>query len=135
MTRDIRLHEYEVWHCFSDGSRIHRNELSEQDKDVLEQMQKKKYIECSYSHADELELKSKKFIGSVKLQGIDARLSIIPKMFSPLSAHPAWWKETTVLLHFARNKNMKNFLRTHKNYFEKEDEEPYLLPFLHLDLT
>jgi 5-methylcytosine-specific restriction endonuclease McrBC regulatory subunit McrC len=132
MTRDIILFEHDSWDHFPDDeSRIHLDELKKSDKDVLDQMRKKKYID--YSLTPNLELTSKNFVGSVKLQGIDARLSIVPKMFKGSST--AWWKETTVLLHFARNKNMKNFLRTHKNYFEKEDEEPYLLPFLHLDLT
>ena len=88
----IEIFEHETNHI----TEIKYDELEEQDKKILKQLQQEKIINYSFTGGSNslLQISTNSFIGSLNLMGPNKRINIFPKIFKDDTK----WKNIHVFL-------------------------------------
>ena len=116
----IEIFEHEINH----DTEIKYDELNEQDKKILKQLQQEKKINHSYTGGSNssLQISTNSFIGSLNLMGPKKRINILPKIFKDDASK---WKNIHIFLNYVMN-NEFNFLESARHYYDQSSESTFL---------
>ncbi len=114
----IEIFEHETNHI----TEIKYDELEEQDKKILKQLQQKKIINYSFTGGSNslLQISTNSFIGSLNLMGPNKRINILPKIFKDDTK----WKNIHVFLNYAMSNNF-DFLESARHYYDQSSESTF----------
>jgi 5-methylcytosine-specific restriction enzyme subunit McrC len=116
----IEIFEHETNHI----TEIKYEQLNENDKKNLKQLQNDKKINYSYTGGSKssLQISTNSFIGSLNLMGPDKRINILPKIFKDDASK---WENIHIFLNYAMN-NEFNFLESARHYYDQSSESTFL---------
>ena len=114
----IEIFEHETNHI----TEIKYDELEEQDKKILKQLQQEKIINYSFTGGSNslLQISTNSFIGSLNLMGPNKRINIFPKIFKDDTK----WKNIHVFLNYAMSDNF-DFLESARHYYDQSSESTF----------
>jgi len=111
---------------------IKKDELNSSDITILEKLEVEKKMSCSFGFRgekeNELKISTNSHIGSVKLEGPDVRINILPKVFENQMS----WKNTNIFLDYTSSGNL-DYYENAKNFYTGTYENT-LLNRLHVNL-
>ena len=112
----IVIYEYVTNH----DTKIKDDQLNENDKKNLEQLQEDKKIDYSYTGGSNssLQISTKSFIGSLHLTGPNKRINILPKIFKN---NDEKINDFNIFLDYSMNDEL-DFLESGKHYYDKSSE-------------
>ena len=115
----IEIFEHETNHI----TEIKYDELEEQDKKILKQLQQEKIINHSFTgdSNSSLQISTNSFIGSLNLIGPNKRINILPKIFKDNANK---WKNIHVFLDYAMSDNFDS-LESARHYYDQSSESTF----------
>ena len=115
----IEIFEHETNHI----TEIKYDELEEQDKKILKQLQQESIINYSFTGGSNslLQISTNSFIGSLNLMGPNKRINILPKIFKDNANK---WKNIHVFLDYAMSDNF-DFLESARHYYDQSSESTF----------
>ena len=125
MSRIIVLKE----HTKKQSTEIKEDDLSSSDIEILKKLEKENKIDYSYQgKTHQLLISTNSHIGSVKLEGPDVRINVLPKVFED----DVNWEDTNIFLDYTSSGNL-DYYENAKNFYTGTHEDT-LLNRLHVDL-
>ena len=117
-------------HKKKQDTRIKQDELNENDFSILQKLENENKIGFSFSRQPEsnLQITTTSHIGSLKLEGPNVRINILPKMFE----NGVDWEDTNIFLDFASG-NKLDYFDNAKNFYVASHKST-LLNRLHVHL-
>jgi len=132
----IILHENKTWPNSNNedekklASEI-KERLDDKDRKIIEELKAKKWFKIDVLE-NNIRIETTQFVGSVSFDNANFKLSVIPKIFDKDS--PNVWKDTTAIIDFTDNIDMKDIVENQRIYFE-ENYEPTLTDHLNRQLV
>ena len=132
----IILHENKTWPNGDNedekklASEI-KERLDNKDRKIIEELKAKKWFKIDVLE-NYIRIETTQFVGSVSFDNANFKLSVIPKIFDKDS--PNVWKDTTAIIDFTNNIEMKDIVENQRIYFE-ENYEPTLTDHLNRQLV
>ena len=103
-------------------------DLSSSDLEILDKLEKEKKIDYSVDiRTNQLLISTNSHIGSIKLEGPDVRINVLPKVFED-----GTWEDTNIFLDYTSSGNL-DYYEDAKNFYTGTHEDT-LLNRLHVDL-
>ena len=103
-------------------------DLSSSDLEILDKLEKENKIDYSIDiRTNQLLISTNSHIGSIKLEGPDVRINVLPKVFED-----GTWEDTNIFLDYTSSGNL-DYYEDAKNFYTGTHEDT-LLNRLHVDL-
>ena len=116
-------------HTKKQSTEIKEDDLSSSDIEILKKLEKENKIDYSYQgKTHQLLISTNSHIGSVKLEGPDVRINVLPKVFED----DVNWEDTNIFLDYTSSGNL-DYYENAKNFYTGTHEDT-LLNRLHVDL-
>ena len=116
-------------HTKKQPTEIKEDDLSSSDIEILKKLEKKNKINYSYQgKPPQLLISTNSHIGSVKLEGPNVRINILPKVFKDNES----WENTNLFLHYTSRGNLE-YYENAKNFYTGTHNDT-LVNRLHVNL-